>query len=105
MFVAMVLHKHNKHNNGNNSNHNNSSNNNSTRTTNNLNNNNHINNNVTNLNQTFNARAVITQRSGANESKKEVVLKEMRGSEGYCARGDCDNLREETAGLRGMLTQ
>lgn len=45
------------------------------------------------------------QRSGANESKKEVVLKEMRGSEGYCARGDCDNLREETAGLRGMLTQ
>lgn len=59
MFVAMVLHKHNKHNNGNNSNHNNSSNNNSThRTTNNLNNNNHINNNVANLNQTFNARAV-----------------------------------------------
>ncbi|XP_006618009.1 serine/threonine-protein kinase svkA isoform X1 [Apis dorsata] len=61
MFVAMVLHKHNKHNNGNNSNHNNSSNNNSTnRTTNNLNNNNHhINNNVTNLNQTFNARAKV----------------------------------------------
>ncbi|XP_016771229.1 serine/threonine-protein kinase svkA isoform X2 [Apis mellifera] len=60
MFVAMVLHKHNKHNNGNNSNHNNSSNNNSThRTTNNLNNNNHINNNVANLNQTFNARAKV----------------------------------------------
>lgn len=56
MFVAMVLHKHNKHNNGNHSNHH-SSNNNTTRTTNNLNNN-HINNNVTNLNQTFNARAV-----------------------------------------------
>ncbi|KOX80559.1 hypothetical protein WN51_13043 [Melipona quadrifasciata] len=55
MFVAMVLHKHNKHNNGNNSNHH-SSNNNSTRTTNNINNN-HINNNVTNLNQTFNSRA------------------------------------------------
>ena len=56
MFVAMVLHKHNKHNNGNNSNHH-SSNNNSTRTANNINNN-HINNNVTNLNQTFNSRAV-----------------------------------------------
>lgn len=56
MFVAMVLHKHNKHNNGNNSNHH-SSNNNSTRTTNNINNN-HINNNVTNLNETLNTRAV-----------------------------------------------
>ncbi|XP_017887113.1 serine/threonine-protein kinase 25 isoform X2 [Ceratina calcarata] len=58
MFVAMVLHKHNKHNNGNHSNHH-SNNNNSTRTTNNLNNNNHINNNVTNLNETYNARAKV----------------------------------------------
>ncbi|XP_068980626.1 serine/threonine-protein kinase 25 isoform X2 [Bombus flavifrons] len=57
MFVAMVLHKHNKHNNGNNSNHH-SSNNNSTRTTNNINNN-HINNNVTNLNETLNTRAKV----------------------------------------------
>ena len=72
MFVAMVLHKHNKHNNGNNSNHH-SSNNNSTRTTNNINNN-HINNNVTNLNETLNTRAVSLENVKYFPSNQRCML-------------------------------